>query len=186
MNLWGRILHLFGWKVEITAPRRNKCVICVAPHTSNWDFLLGLLAYRSLGRKANFLMKKFWFFFPLKYLLTALGGIPVDRSKPQGEKSGKSLTSQIIDRFNHSDYMNLAVTPEGTRSARKEWRTGFLYIAYGAKVPIQLGVIDYRRKTVIISDEFQPSGNIQKDMAFVKDYYSHFADVARYPDKFQI
>ena len=109
MNCWGRILHFFGWKVDITAPRRDKCVICVAPHTSNWDFILGLLAYKSLGRKANFLMKEFWFFFPLKYLLKGLGGIPVP-----SKKTGRSLTQSVIEDFRSRNYMNLAVTPEGT------------------------------------------------------------------------
>lgn len=181
MNVWGGILHAFGWKVEITVSRHEKCVICVAPHTSNWDFILGLLAYRSLGRKANFLMKKFWFFFPLKYLLKALGGIPVgDRSK------NHNLTSQIIERFKESDYMNLAVTPEGTRSGRAEWRTGFLHIAYGADVPIQLGVIDYKRKKIIIRDEFVPVKDIKEDMAYVKNYYKSFKDAARYPEKFEL
>lgn len=132
MNIWGRILKFFGWKVEITAEWRLKALICVAPHTSNWDFILGLMAYKSLGRDANFLMKKFWFFFPLKYLLTALGGIPVPK-----HGSGGSLTQSLIDMIVNGDYINLAVTPEGTRSARSEWRKGFLYIAYGAKIPIQ-------------------------------------------------
>ena len=181
MNFWGRILHMFGWEVEITAPRRQKCVICVAPHTSNLDFILGLAAYRSLGRKANFLMKKFWFFFPLKYLLFSLGGIPVDRSD-----KGGNLTGRIIAMFESSDYLNLAVTPEGTRSPRRRWKTGFLYIAYGAKVPVQLGIIDYKNKKVIISEEFMPTGDIEKDLHFVKSYYSHFKDAARYPSKFEI
>ena len=114
MNCWGRILHFFGWKVDITAPRRDKCVICVAPHTSNWDFILGLLAYKSLGRKANFLMKEFWFFFPLKYLLKGLGGIPVP-----SKKTGRSLTQSVIEDFRSRNYMNLAVTPEGTRDASR-------------------------------------------------------------------
>ena len=180
MNIWGGLLKLFGWDVEITAPRRDKCVICVAPHTSNLDFILGLLAYRSLGRKANFLMKKFWFFFPLKYLLFSLGGIPVDRSK-----AGGSLTSRIINKFKNSDYLNLAVTPEGTRSAVSEWHTGFLYIAYGAEVPVQLGVIDYQKKKVIIKDEFFPSKDIKQDLEFVKTYYSNFKSAAKYPQKFK-
>ena len=111
MNIWGSVLRLTGWKVEITTPRRDKCVICVAPHTSNWDFPLGLAAYKSLGREANFLMKKFWFFFPLKYLLRALGGIPVARSP-----HGYSLVEQVTAMFRERSYMNLAVTPEGTRS----------------------------------------------------------------------
>lgn len=181
MNFWGRILKWARWEVEITAPRRDKCVICVAPHTSNWDFILGLLAYRSLGRKANFLMKEFWFFFPLKYLLKALGGIPVPKAG-----SGGTLTEAIIRRFGACDYINLAVTPEGTRSARSKWRTGFLYIAYGAHVPVQLGVIDYSRKKIIIKDEIFPSGNIEEDMRRVKDYYAGWHDVALYPEKFVV
>lgn len=181
MNIWGRILKFAGWKVEITAPRRDKCVICVAPHTSNWDFILGLLAYYSLGRKANFLMKKFWFFFPLKYLLKALGGIPV---KPKG--SGGHLTESIIESFNSRQYMNLAVTPEGTRSATEHWRTGFLRIARGAGVPVQLGVIDYKNKLILIKEEFQPTGVIETDMEMVKAYYSNFADAALYPEKFKL
>lgn len=181
MNCWGRILHLFGWKVDITAPRRDKCVICVAPHTSNWDFILGLLAYKSLGREANFLMKEFWFFFPLKYLLKHLGGIPVP-----SRKTGRSLTQSVIDDFRSRTYMNLAVTPEGTRSLKHKWHTGFLFMAYGAHVPIQLGVIDYKHKSIIIRDEIMPTGNPEADLAKVKAYYADMASLARYPEKFGV
>lgn len=181
MNFWGLILKVSGWKVDITATRRNKCVICVAPHTSNFDFILGLCAYRSLGRKANFLMKEFWFFFPLKYLLRHLGGIPVPRKGSRG-----SLTEYIISRFKKSTYLNLAVTPEGTRSRTDKWRTGFLYIADGAAVPVQLGIIDYDRKIIIIRDEFFTSGDVEKDMAYVKDYYINYGNVARYKEKFTV
>lgn len=182
MNIWGRMLKLFGWKVDITAPKRDKCVICVAPHTSNWDFILGLAAYQSLGRDANFLMKKFWFFFPLKYLLYRFGGIPVESSK----KTGKSLTETIIEDFGKRNYLNLAVTPEGTRSLNKKWRTGFLYIAYGAKVPIQLGVIDFRNKEILIKEEYQPTGDVEYDMQQIKNYYAGFPEAARYPEKFTV
>ena len=174
------IQSLFGLKVNITVPVRNKCVICVAPHTSNWDFLLGLFAYRSLGRKANFLMKEFWFFFPLKYILYALGGIPVSR-----KKAGKtSLTEKVIKLFEAKPYLNLAVTPEGTRSYTKKWKTGFLYIAYGAHVPIQLGVIDYSKKEIMINEEYNPSGEIDKDMKHIRDFYDSFKEAALYPEKF--
>lgn len=182
MNIWKSALRLFGWKVRITAPRRDKCVICVAPHTSNWDFVIGLAAYRSLGRDANFLMKKFWFFWPLKYLLVHFGGIPVESRS----KSGVSLTDSIIADFKTRDYLNLAVTPEGTRSRTSSWRTGFLYIALGAGVPIQLGVIDFAGKEVMIADEYVPTGDIERDMAYVKNYYAGHAAAARYPDKFTI
>lgn len=181
MNFWGLILKLTGWKVNISAPRRDKCVICVAPHTSNWDFILGLLAYYSIGRKANFLMKKFWFFFPLNFLLKSLGGIPV---YPKG--SGGNLSQQIINRFNNQSYLNLAVTPEGTRSATSEWRTGFLHIAVEAHVPVQLGIIDYKHKSIEICEEVMPSGNIEEDLRNVKYFYSHHMDAALYPEKFKL
>lgn len=179
MNGWGLILKLCGWKCRITAPYRDKCVICVAPHTSNLDFLIGLCAYRSLGRKANFLMKKFWFFFPLKYLLKSLGGIPVDRS----DKT-KSLTQEVIEKFKTTDYVNLAVTPEGTRSYREKWHTGFLYIAYGVGVPVQLGIIDYKNKLILIEKEIKPTGNVETDMATIRGFYSTYAYAAKYPEKF--
>lgn len=181
MNLWKNILNLFGWSVDITTPYFNKCVICVAPHTSNWDFFIGLAAYKSLGRNANFLMKSFWFFFPLKYVLRALGGIPVVRSGKKG-----SLTEKVISLFKTRDYVNLAVTPEGTRDATEKWKTGFLYIAYGANVPILLGVIDYKDKKVLIKDQFQPTGDVDKDMKSIKSYYSKFINVGKYPSKFKI
>ena len=178
MNIWGRLLKLAGWSVDITTPYREKVVICVAPHTPNWDFIMGLLAYRSLGRKANFLMKKFWFFFPLKYLMKALGGIPVNTEKSQ------SLTSLIIEDFRKRDYLNLAVTPEGSRSPVEKWKTGFLTIAFNAKVPVQLGVIDFKNKKVIIQEEFYPTGNNESDLKEIRKYYSGFKHAALYPEKF--
>lgn len=180
MNVWRFLFRKAGWKFEVSVPLRDKCVICVAPHTSNWDFMLGLFAYRSLGRKANFLMKEFWFFFPLKYLLRALGGIPVRRSHGKG-----SLTEAVIRMFGERSYVNLAVTPEGTRSATDRWHTGFLYIAQGAGVPIQLGVIDYSTKTVFIRREFTPTGDAEADLNAIRDYYRQFDTAARYPDKFK-
>ena len=182
MNLWGRILKWAGWTVDITAPRRDKCVICVAPHTSNWDFVLGISAYKSLGREANFLMKEFWFFFPLKYLLLALGGIPVPR-KSKNKKG--SLTDTVIEMFKTRPYVNLAVTPEGTRGKTDRWHTGFLYIAHGAGVPVQLGVIDYKHKDIIIRDEYVTTGDVDADLAAIRKFYSQYDYAAKYPDKFK-
>ena len=181
MNGWGFLLKCFGWKTDITVAYRDKVVICVAPHTSNWDFIIGLLAYRSMGRKANFLMKEFWFFFPLKYILKGLGGIPVPR-----RKKGFSLTDILIKKFNESTSLNLAITPEGTRSATSHWHTGFLHIALQAKVPIQLGVIDYAKKIVIVKEEFYPDADIEKDMQIIKNYFSEYRLAAKYPQKFII
>lgn len=178
MNLWGRLLRMFGWQVRVTVPYRQKCIVCVAPHTSNWDFPLGYAAWHALGRKASFLMKETWFFFPLGYLLHAMGGIPVPRGK------NGNLSQTLVRRFDNTSRLNLAVTPEGTRSPRADWRRGFLFIAAEAKVPVQLGVIDYLHKCVRVTDEFQPTGDVEADMKRIKLYYSGMAEVARYPDKF--
>ena len=91
MSLCKALLRLSGWKVDVTVPDYPKCIICVAPHTSNWDFVLCELAYSSIGRKAGFLMKESWFFFPLGYIFKALGGIPVSR-----KHKGGNLTSAIV------------------------------------------------------------------------------------------
>lgn len=168
MNLAGWILRVAGWKVRITAPDFPKCIICVAPHTSNWDFILGKLAYASVGRKAGFLMKQSWFFFPLGCFFRAIGGIPVPRVR------GAALTDSIIRRFNESSSMVIAITPEGTRSRTTRWRSGMLRIALGANVPIELGALDFATKTILIEKTFFPSGNLEADMRAVKDYYKPF------------
>lgn len=180
MEFWKCFMNIIGWTSEITVPYREKAVICVAPHTSNWDFIIGLAAYRSTGRKANFLMKDFWFFFPLKFLLSSLGGIPVKREKSQ------SLTQTLTEDFRKKERLNLAVTPEGTRKATSEWKTGFLRIALNAGVPIQLGIIDYSSKKVIIKDEYIPGPDISYDLKEIKKYYSHYKKAGRYPEKFII
>lgn len=182
MNLWKTIFRLSGWKIQQDVNLPAKCVICVAPHTSNWDFLLGLASYRSLGRKANFLIKKFWFFFPMKYLMKYLGGIPVDR----GVGRRGSLTTQVVELFRRSDYLNLAVTPEGTRSATTEWKTGFLVIAHEARVPIILAALDFSTKTIKFMKQYEPSSDIATDLKRIKGFYADKAHFARYPDKFSI
>lgn len=177
MNLSGRILRLFGWKVKITVPDVAKCIICVAPHTSNWDFILGKLAYASVGRQAGFLMKSTWFFWPLGWFFRSIGGIPVER-----RGKGESLTRIVVEKFRESERMQLAITPEGTRSRQSEWHKGFLHIARQAGVPIMLGVLDFGNKEVRVTDEFIPSGDIDSDMRAVKDYYKGI--IGRYPEKF--
>ncbi len=169
MNISKFLLRIAGWKVDITVPDYPKCIICVAPHTSNWDFFIGKLAYSSVGRKAGFLMKDTWFFFPFGMILKAMGGIPVSR-----KHRGPSLTKQLIEDFSTRERLVFAVTPEGTRSRTSKWHTGFLRIAYGAGIPIVLGAIDFRTKTVSITEEFHPTGDLDEDMMAVKNYYKNF------------
>lgn len=170
------ILRIIGWKVSITVPDYPKVIICVAPHTSNWDFILGKLAYASVGRKAGFLMKSSWFFFPLGLIFKAIGGVPVHRGK------GSSLVETLVERFRTSQRLTIAITPEGTRSLTTRWHTGFLRIALEANVPIVLGAFDFPTKRILIEHTFTPTGDIEADIRRVKDYYRPFE--GKYPDKF--
>lgn len=177
MNIAARILRLMGWSVSITVPDVDKCIICVAPHTSNWDFVVGKLAYASVGRDAGFLMKAQWFFWPLGCFFRAIGGIPVQR-----KNKTVSLTDVVVEKFRTSRRMQLAITPEGRRSRTSQWHTGFLHIAKRAGVPIQLGVLDYAAKRVMIDHTFEPTGDIEADLRRVKEFYKPYK--GKYPEKF--
>lgn len=172
------ILKLFGWKAYVTVAEPPKSVICVAPHTSNWDFPIGELSYLSLGRKSSFLIKKSWFFFPMGQLFTALGGVPVDRSKRT------SVTQQMADEFAKREKFHLAVTPEGTRSLVAKWKMGFYHIAVQANVPIQLAYIDYAKKELAIKEVFYPTGDEKTDLEKIQEYYKNVH--AKFPEKFNL
>ena len=178
MNLAAHILRIAGWKLSVSVPDFSKCIICVAPHTSNWDFILGKLAWAAAGRRAGFLMKEAWFFPPLGWIFRAIGGIPVPR------KRGSSLSHAIVEKFDHADHMQLAVTPEGTRSRVTKWRTGFLHIAHDAHVPVVLGVIDYATRCISVDTVFDLSGDVDADMKRIKQFYRASGAKGRYPDKF--
>lgn len=160
------ILHIAGWKLGATdGVEISKCVICVAPHTSNWDFFIGKLFYNSIGCNASFLIKKDWFFFPFNLIFKALGGVPVDRNKRT------SVTDQMAEAFNLRDVFQLAITPEGTRKAAAEWKRGFYFIAQKAGLPILIAYIDYGKKEVGIKAIFHPTGDVDKDMDTIRAYY---------------
>ena len=170
------ILRTIGWKLIVSVPEPSKSVICVAPHTSNLDFFIGHLMNGALGRKSYFLMKRSWFFFPLNFVLRAMGGIPVDRSKKN------SVTDQMAQEFEQRDFFHLAITPEGTRSLVEKWKLGFYYIAVKANVPIQLGYIDYDKKEMGITELMYPSGDEGVDLMKIYNFYKGVK--ARHPKKF--
>jgi 1-acyl-sn-glycerol-3-phosphate acyltransferase len=176
MNISNAILSFFGWKAIHTVEDVPKSIICVAPHTSNYDFVLGKLYYWSINKKAGFLMKKSWFFFPFGYIFSSMGGIPIDRSK------SSSVTQQMIDKLNNSENLHLAITPEGTRKPRSEWKRGFYYIAVGAKVPIQLAFMDFKKKEIGITEIFYPTGDEEKDLQHIYNFYKNVN--AKKPENF--
>ncbi len=172
------ILKIFGWKAIVAYPEIKKSVICVAPHTSNWDFLLGKLCYSSVGLTAHFLIKKEWFFFPMGVFFRSIGGIPVERNKKT------RLVDQVVKMFNENNRFNIAITPEGTRKRTTKWKMGFYHIALKAEVPIQLAYIDYKTKILSIEKLFTPTGNESEDMAIINEYYS--TRTGRHPENFAL
>lgn len=175
-KIYSLLLRLLGWKTNLKVEIPSKCVICVAPHTSNWDFFIGLTFYKSIGGNPHFLMKKDWFFFPLKYILKAVGGIPVDRKKKS------SLTDQMVDEFSSRDQFQLAIAPEGTRGKNAKWKSGFYYIAYNAHVPITLAYLDYAKREVGIVANYYPTGNVDNEIEEIKKYYRDIT--AKHPERF--
>lgn len=172
------LYDVLNWKKNVTISHPDKCVICLAPHTSNWDFIIGQLYMRSEGMKINFLMKKEWFFWPLGILFKKLGGIPVQRSKHT------SMTEYLANEAKQRTHFCLCITPEGTRSPNPDWKKGFYYIALKAQIPILLYAADYRRKLIQCTQSFVPNGRIEIEMKEVKLYYKDFK--GKYPSKFTI
>ena len=161
----GALLRLAGWKIGQVCEDVPKCVICVAPHTSNWDFVVGKLCYTALGRNAGFLIKKEWFFFPFNLFFSWLGGVPVDRNKHT------SVTDQMVEEFNKRRAFQLAITPEGTRKRTDIWKRGFYYIAQKAQVPIMIAYFDYAKKEAGFKNVFYPTGDAEKDIRTIREYY---------------
>lgn len=172
------ILKLIGWKITGQTNLPDKCVICVAPHTSNWDLLLGLTVYKALGRKASFLIKREWFTFPMNLIFNALGGIPVDRSKKT------SLTEQMTELYAKRDNFQLAITPEATRKLNTEWKKGFYFIALAAKVPIVVAALDYKKKEADFKKVLMPTGDADADINEIKSYYKDVT--AKHPRYFSL
>lgn len=157
--------RLMGWKVDVTVEMPRKCIICIAPHTSNWDFIVGRLYALTQGVTAGFLMKKEWFFWPLGSFFRSIGGIPVHRQK------NTSLTDVLAAAAREADEFRLAITPEGTRSLVDTWKRGFYFIAQKAGIPILLFAIDAQNRTVVCHKMMEPTGNVDADMREIMAYY---------------
>ena len=173
------LLNLLGWKTIGEVPaEHSKLLIIEAPHTSNWDYLFGMLAITSIGIKVNVVIKKELFFWPFGLLLKKLGGIPLDRS------GNLSKVDSLAALFREKDELNMAITPEGTRSLSTRWKRGYYYIAEKAGVPILLTAIDYKQKTGIFGPVLYPTGNYKEDFKIIEAFYK--GKVAKHPDNFNL
>jgi 1-acyl-sn-glycerol-3-phosphate acyltransferase len=164
------VLKLLGWKVEGSLPPGcRKSVFIAAPHTSNWDLPFTLMVAFALRLNIYWMGKHQIFKFPFRHLMMWLGGIPVQRDK------ANNLVEASAQAISEADGpLQLVVPPEGTRSKVRYWKTGFYYIALGAKVPIVMAYMDYERKVSGLGPVFMPTGDIEVDMLAIKAFYAPF------------
>jgi 1-acyl-sn-glycerol-3-phosphate acyltransferase len=160
------LLAVVGWRSAFVWPPEPKGVIIVYPHTSNWDFPLGMLFRIGHGLPANWVGKTEMFRPPFGGLLKRVGGIPLDRQRTAG------FIEALVAEFRTRDWMWLAIAPEGTRSHTEHLKPGFYTLALAADVPIALGYIDYATRTVGIDTYLRMTGDREADMARIRDFYA--------------
>jgi 1-acyl-sn-glycerol-3-phosphate acyltransferase len=166
------LLRLLGWRVEGKLPDLPKYVLIGAPHTSNWDFLLFLGVIFHLRANVRFMGKAELFRPPFGWFFRYCGGVPVDRKKSTG------LVEQMVKASQASEQFILVLAPEGTRHHVPEWKSGFYHIAKGAGIPIAMGVVDGRRKTVrILQQVFYPTQDMDADLKAIKGVFGGFVGI---------
>lgn len=160
-----RLLRLFGWNVRHKPLPGPHGIAVVYPHTSNWDFIVGLFAKWAVGLPFRWLAKDSLFRGPMGAVMRYWGGVPVDRSAPMG------ATRDLADKMLASKWCWVAITPEGTRGYRPHWKSGFYHLALAARVPVLVVYIDYRHKEVGVVDTLELSGEPDADMAALARIY---------------
>ena len=169
------VLKLMGWSYSGTFPCCSKMILAVAPHTSNWDFVLGLAVAFNLRLKISFFGKHSIFIPPFERILHRLGGIPIERSTKHG------LVDAMASKMREAESMVLCLSPEGTRSPISPWKTGFLHIAHKANVPVFLVAFNYKKKLIEFGPLHDIGDNTQHELNKI---YLHFKYVqGKYPEK---
>jgi 1-acyl-sn-glycerol-3-phosphate acyltransferase len=160
------MLRLAGWRVVLAQPVPSRCVVVFYPHTSNWDFPIGLMAKWLLGIQFRFVAKDSLFATPLAPWLRRWGGIPVDRSGRTGV-----IARLAAEYGEHADF-KLVIAQEGTRSPTGRWKSGFYHLARAARVPVALAFIDYRRREVGVGGYVELTDDVAADMARIAAFYT--------------
>lgn len=170
-----RLLKLFGWKVVYVPPQASKAVIILYPHTSNWDFVIGVLARSVIALPVCFAGKDSLFRWPFGAVFRRLGGIPVNRRASTG------LVAQLTAEFERRQCFYLAIAPEGTRRATDRLRSGFYRLALAARAPLGIAFIDYPRREIGIAEYLALSGDPAADLERIARAYA--GRMGKYPDQ---
>ena len=170
------ILSIMRWKILLPTKYPDKCVIIMAPHTSNWDFVVGRCCAYAIGLSPKYMAKSELFIPILRFFIKLNGGIPIDRSKKG------NIVDQMVNLFNVSEKLALAIAPEGTRKRVNKWKSGFYHIAMRSNVPIVLMKIDYSLKEVGFITSIKASGDYKSDLKIIQNYYKDISP--KYKEKF--
>jgi 1-acyl-sn-glycerol-3-phosphate acyltransferase len=162
----GALLRAFGWRAVLAPLPGPKGIVVLYPHTSNWDFIVGVLYKSAFGLKVQWVGKDSLFRWPLRGLFARLGGIPVNRR----ERSG--VVATLLAQFAQRDWMWLVVAPEGTRARTDHWKSGFYQLAVATGLPVALGFMDYATRTVGIDTYLTMSGDAAQDLARIRAFYA--------------
>ena len=177
------LLKLFGWTINYDIPKEaQRCVMTAAPHTSNWDAIITRLSFFVLDIPVKIAIKNSWTKFPIGLFIVPLGGLGIDRSPKDPNKPRKSQTEQMADFFSKYERIALVISPEGSRSLRKQWKMGFYYVARQANVPITFGYLDYANKIAGVGGVLYPTDDIDADMRVVINFYKDIKGL--YPENF--
>lgn len=160
------LLRAFRWKIVLAQPVPMKCVVVFYPHTSNWEFPIGLLAKWATGIRFRYVAKDVLFRWPFGVIFRRSGGIPVNRRLSTG------FIGQMRDEFARHDDFRLVIAPEGTRSRTPHWKSGFYHLARAAGVPVALGFIDYPRRQIGVGAYVDLSGDPASDMRLIAAFYA--------------
>ena len=160
------LLRLWGWRSVLVAPPGPRGIVIVYPHTSNWDFVVGMLYKLGVGFPVHWMGKHTLFRWPIGKLWVQLGGIPVNRRAATG------FVEQMLGEFASADWMWLVLAPEGTRSRTDHWKSGFYRIAVAGGFHVGLGYIDYATRTVGVDTYLTLSGDAEGDFARIRAFYA--------------
>ncbi len=161
-----------GWTVKSKMPDGiKKCVICAAPHTSNWDLVYAMAFCHLAGLKIKFTIKNEWMRWPFKSGLESLGAIGIDRGGSSKTRGAMSYTDMMAELFEEQEELMLIIQPEGTRSFADHWKKGFYVTAQKSGVPIALAYLDYEKKTAGVGKVLYPSGDYAKDLREMVDFF---------------
>jgi 1-acyl-sn-glycerol-3-phosphate acyltransferase len=165
------LLRRAGWRLRFDGLPTRQGVIVVYPHTSNWDFIVGLMAKWAMSMPARFWGKDSLFRIPLfGRWMRSIGGIPVDRGAPQGMVD--AMVQRMQSARERDELFWLVLAPEGTRSYREHWRSGFYRLAIAAGVPLGLATIDWGRREIALERFLTLSGDIARDLQAIADHFS--------------